>query len=218
MIFLVLPPYAVFLDCSFNYAARRLFDERQDKVSFGTLGQLGLSVLQGLRRVVQRAVYEPVNVLNGVDLFACKASAIEADAVDSAVLDRFASSDDVGRDVFVDLASALDHYVCADMAELMHQCTSADDGVVLHHHFARQLDGVAHDDMVVQEAIVCYVAVCHDEAVIAHDSLALAGGAAMHGCALTDSGVVADNSEGFFALELEVLRNSTHYGRRVEAL
>ena len=52
----------------------------------------------------------------------------------------------------------------------------------------------------------------HDEAVIADDSTAFGGGAAVDGNALADGGVVTDDGEGLFTTEFEVLGNGTDDG------
>jgi hypothetical protein len=65
--------------------------------------------------------------------------------------------------------------------------------------------------MVAQYAVVCYVAVCHDKACVAHYGLFFAGCTTVYGNELTQDGVVADDGVGFFALIFQVLWQTTDH-------
>ena len=99
-----------------------------------------------------------------------------------------------------------------DVYELVHQCTAADDGEIIYFHFAGQLRGVGHDDIVVQDAVVRHMAVSHDEVVVTDDGLSFAGSTAVDRDELTHDVVVTDDGPGLFAVELQVLRYSTDDG------
>ena len=122
-----------------------------------------------------------------------ESTAVESYGVDAAVGYRFASRDDVWRYIFVDFCAALYHAVCADMAKLVYQTTAAYDSPVIYNDFACQLSSIGHDDMVMQYTVVCDVAVCHDEAVVAHNGFAFAGSTAVDSHELADSGVIAND-------------------------
>ena len=70
--------------------------------------------------------------------------------------------------------------------------------------------------MVVQEAIVRHMAICHDKAVVAYNGFAFRGCAAVDSGELTDSGVIADDSICLFAFELEVLWIATNDCARID--
>lgn len=80
-----------------------------------------------------------------------------------------------GGHVFIDECAALYHDVRTQVAELVYQCSAADDGVVVYDDFACQLCGVGDDDVVAYAAVVCYVRVGHNQAVVAHDGAAFGG-------------------------------------------
>jgi hypothetical protein len=109
------------------------------------------------------------------------------------------------------MAAALNHYVRTDMSELVDECAAAYDGIVFHYHFAGELGGVGHNDVVFYLHIVSHMAVCHNKAIIAHFGFAFGGGTAMDGGTLSKNGVVADKGVGQFALELQVLGYCSHY-------
>ena len=94
----------------------------------------------------------------------------------------------------------------SDMAELMDECPSSDDGEVVNFHFSSELCGVGHDDIVVKDAVVRDVAVRHDEVVVSDDGFSLGGCSAMDGDELPEYAVVADNGEGLLAAVFEILR------------
>lgn len=110
-----------------------------------------------------------------------------------------------GGHVFIDECAALYHDVRTQVAELVYQCSAADDGVVVYDDFACQLCSVGDDDVVAYAAVVCYVRVGHNQAVVAHDGAAFGGCAAVDGDVFAQGGVVADDGVGFFASEFEVL-------------
>ena len=78
----------------------------------------------------------------------------------------------IGWNVLVDKRTALNHHVAADVGELMYQCTAANDGPVCHLNLAGKLCRVGHDDVVAHNAVVCHMAIGHDQAVVAHNGLA----------------------------------------------
>ena len=99
--------------------------------------------------------------------------------------------------------------MATDMAELVHEGASTDDGEVIDYDLSGQLGGIGHDDVIAQLAVVCDVAVRHDEVVVTDDGFAFTEGSAVHGNELTDVAVVPDDGPGLFTVELKVLRDAT---------
>ena len=58
--------------------------------------------------------------MNTFDYFIGKTTATKADNVDTAESYGLTSCNDLRRDIFTEAASALNHYMAAYMAELMH--------------------------------------------------------------------------------------------------
>lgn len=159
-------------------------------------------------------VKKAVHLLYRVDLFGCESAAVESYGVDAAERDRFARDDSERRYVLVDLRASLYHTMSADMSELVHEGAAADDGEVIYFHLAGELSGIGHDDVIMQDTVVRYVAVCHDEVVIADYGLTFAGCTAVDSHELTEHAVIADDGPGLFAAELEILRHTTDDGVR----
>ena len=93
----------------------------------------------------------------------------------------------------------------------MNETATAEDGIIIHLHFASQLNGIAHDNMVVENAVVRYMAISHDQAVVAYHGLTLGGRTAVYGSAFADDRTITDDGQGLFTLELQILRNSAHH-------
>ena len=111
-----------------------------------------------------------------------------------------------GGDVETETASALNHYISANVAELMAEHCGTDDGIVVDNNLAGKLCGVADDATVAYFAVVGNVHVLHKEIIVAYNGLALAGCATADGDILTNTVVVANLAGCFLAAELEVLR------------
>ena len=144
-----------------------------------------------------------------MDLLGCKTSTVEAHGVDATESYRFAGGYDIRRDVFVDLRSALNHHMGADMAELMHERATADDREVIDLHFSCQLRAIRHNNVVMQDAIMRDVAVRHDQIVGTNDGFPFGSRTTMDGDELTKDTVIADDSPGLFSAELQVLGDTT---------
>ena len=99
--------------------------------------------------------------------------------------------------------------MAADMAELVHEGATTDDGKVIDYDLSGQLGRIGHDDVIAQLAVVCDVAVRHDEVVVSDDGFAFTEGSAVDGNELTDVAVVPDDGPGLFTVELKVLRDAT---------
>ena len=91
-----------FLLLAFHDATRGVFDEVHDEVALWACRQGFVDFLYRLAHVQAREEEQAIYFLNGSNLLRCESAAVEAHGVDTAVADRFASSDDVWRYVFVD--------------------------------------------------------------------------------------------------------------------
>ena len=163
-------------------------------------------MVESLCGVHASLIEQAIHLLNRVNLLGGKASAVKAYGVHAAISDRLTGGNDKRRDVFVDLRTALYHHMIADVRELVNERTTSDDGEIFHLHFTRQLGGVGHDDVIMQDTIVRHMTVRHDEVVVSDDGFSLGGCSAMDGDELPEYAVVADNGEGLLAAVFEILR------------
>ena len=136
-----------------------------------------------------------------VDGFVAETAATKADDIDTAVACRLLACNNIRRYVETEAASALNHNISANVAELMAQDCGTDDCIVVNNDFAGKLGGVADDTSVANLAVVGNVHVFHKEIAVAYHCLALAGSAATDGDVLADAVVVADDAERFLATE-----------------
>ena len=141
---------------------------------------------------------------------------MQAYRVHALVTDGGAAGHGVGRDVLSHKRPTLYHGVRANFRELVCQYTAANHRIIAHLNLAGELHGVRHDDVVTQHAVVCHVAVGHDQAVVANDGLATRCSSAVNGNKLANRRVVADDGHRFLALELEILRDIAHHGTCVD--
>ena len=188
--------------------------EINDCIPLGARGNVRFDIPERLGSVHTIVINNAVDLLDCVDLLRCETAAIESDRVDTGISNRFAGGYDIRRDVFVNLRSALNHHMGADMAELMHECATADDSEVIDLHFSCQLRAVRHNDVVMQDAIMRDMAVRHDQIVGANDGFSFGSSTAMDGDELTEDTVISDDSPGLFAAELQVLGDTADDGIR----
>ena len=144
-----------------------------------------------------------MDVLNG---FSREATTAQADEVNARITDRLLAGNNKWRNVLREAASTLYHHVRADVAELVAEHNSRNDGEIVDGYFSGKLGGVANDAAVAYHAIVSDVHVLHEQVVVAHDGGSLGSCTARDSYVLTDGVVVADLASGDLALELQVLR------------
>ena len=58
------------------------------------------------------------------------------------------------------------------MAELMYESATTNHSTIVYDHFTGELCGIGDDHIVAYDTIVCDVAICHDQAVVANHGLA----------------------------------------------
>ena len=95
--------------------------------------------------------------MNTFDHFIGKTTATKADNVDTAESYGLTSCNDIRRDIFTEAASALNHYMAAYMAGLMHQYIGTDNSIVVNNDFTCHLGRVADNTSVTDQCIVCYM-------------------------------------------------------------
>lgn len=191
-------------------AAARSLDKVKNQVELpGGLHHEGEAVKR-FCKVHAAVVEDSVNLLNTADALMREVVAPKTYDVHAREADGLARREDERRYVLVNQSSALNHYVRAEMAELMDKSTSADYGAVVDNHFAGELGGVAHYYVVAERAVMGHVAVCHEQTVVADDGPSLGCGASVDGHALAECGAVAYYGKGLLATELEVLRLGAH--------
>ena len=130
-------------------------------VNFRTLFEFIFYFFQCFCRVQTTLVDDTICIVNTFDHFIGEATTAQADDVDSAESDRFASCNDVRRNIFTETASALNHYMTAYMTKLMHQYIGADNRVIINDDFACHLGRVTDDTSVTNQCVVCYVYTFH---------------------------------------------------------
>ena len=85
------------------------------------------------------AVEQAVSLVDVLDGLITETATAQTDEVDAAVAGWLLAGNDVWRNILRETATALDHYVACDMAELMNENVGADDGVVIYNHLAGKL-------------------------------------------------------------------------------
>lgn len=93
-------------------------------------------MVECLSRIHAVLVKKAVHLLYRVNLFRRKSAAIEAHGIDAAECYWIASDDSEWRNIFVDFRTALNHHMAADMAELVHERATANDGEIINFHFS----------------------------------------------------------------------------------
>ena len=96
---------------------------------------------------------------------------MQAHLVHALIGDGVAGSHAIRRNVLVDQGAALNHDMTADERELVHEGATTDNGPISYLDLSGQLCRVGHDDMVAHNAVVCHMAIGHDQAVVAHNGL-----------------------------------------------
>ena len=129
-----------------------------------------------------------MDVLDG---FVAETTATQTDEVDAAIAGWLLAGNDVRRNILRETATALDHHVACDVAELMNENVGADDGVVIYNHLAGKLGRVTDNQAAAQLAVVSHVNSLHQEVVAAYHGLALRGSTTRDSNILTDAVVIA---------------------------
>jgi hypothetical protein len=102
---------------------------------------------------------------------------------------------------------AADEGEAADSNVMVQGRRAGEDYLAFHLHMAPEKDGVCHDDVVFQMAIMGDVRTCHEEVVVSDDGLAPAAcRAGVNGDKFPDDVAVPDDERAVLALEFEVLR------------
>ena len=94
----------------------------------------------------------------------------------------------------------------------MHDDTAADDGPVANGDVAAELNGVGHDYVVAEGAVVCNVRIGHDQAIGAHIGTTSGVGTAIECGEFADHGAVADDKCRVFAAKFQILGNRADSG------
>ena len=152
------------------------------------------------------AVEQAVSLVDVLDGLIAETATAQTDEVDAAVAGWLLAGNDVWRNILRETATALDHHVTCDMAELVNENVGADDGVVVYYHLTGKLGRVADNQAAAEHAVVSHVNGLHQEVVAAYYGLALRGCTTRDSNVLTDTVVVANLACCLLALELQILR------------
>ena len=85
------------------------------------------------------AVEQAISLVDVLDGLVAETTATQTDEVDAAIAGRLLAGNDVRRNILRETASALDHHVACDVAELMNENVGADDGVVIYNYLTGKL-------------------------------------------------------------------------------
>ncbi len=129
----------------------------------------------------------------------------QSDDVDAAEFVGKSSSDSVRGNISCDSAKAADHGVATNPRKLVYGGHSAYDGVVFDNDVSGEHCAIGHDHAVADLAVVGYVAIGHEEAVIADadDRVFLARG--VDGDKFPYFTSLADGDIGGLSAKLEIL-------------
>ena len=105
---------------------------------------------------------------------------------------------------------AADHGLLAHADKLVNTGLAADNRPVLHHYMACHHGGICHDDIVAQHAVVGYMHIGHQKAVITDAGVFPFTGSPMNGAELMDFRPVTDDSVALFPGKFQVLRLLTN--------
>ena len=152
------------------------------------------------------AVEQAVSFMNVLDGLIAETATAQTDEVDAAVAGWLLAGNDVWRNILRETATALDHHVTCDMAELVNENVGADDGVVIYYYLTGKLGRVADNQAAAEHAVVSHVNGLHQEVVAAYYGLALRGCTTRDCNVLTDTVVIANLACCLLALELQILR------------
>ena len=152
------------------------------------------------------AVEQAISLVDVLDGLVAETTATQTDEVDAAIAGWLLAGNDVWRNILRETATALDHHVTCDMAELVNENVGADDGVVIYYYLTGKLGRVADNQAAAKHAVVSHVNGLHQEVVAAYYGLALRGCTTRDSNVLTDTVVIANLACCLLALELQILR------------
>jgi hypothetical protein len=92
--------------------------------------------------------------------------------------------------------------------KLLHGSEPCQHHAITHNYMPSKGSIVREDTMVAYLAVVRNMCVSHYKAVVAYFSGITVGSASVDGYTLANGGIIANYSDGIFALEFEVLRDS----------
>ena len=121
---------------------------------------------------------------------------------------------DKGRNIFIDLGTALYHDMAAYMGELMAQYSSAENSEVVDDDLSGYLRRIGDNDVIAQFAIVGDMYVSHEQAVIPDNGFPFRCGSTVYSYIFAQGGVVSYFGSCFFSLEFEILWNGRNDGSR----
>ena len=186
-------------------------DKVENKVSLGSLRHCLSHMFHSFGHIAAAVVDLTVDFLDFSNLVGGKSTTAKAYDIDTGIAKRFAGSFHKRRYIFVHKSSALHHDVRANVAELVNEASATDNCKIVYFNLSGQLAGIADYHVVADNAVVCNVAIGHDETVVADYGLAFGCCAAVYGDALAEHTVIAYDSEGVFSAELEVLRYTAQH-------
>src|SRR5690606_35337734 len=197
-------------------AARGRTEKLQQYAEFGTVRSLQLQLALGLFQRESIAIQRLVCALDLHDGLRRKTAPLEAFSIDAVRLGIIAGGSHIRRDILEHHRTHGGNDVRADLAELVDQRESAEDGIVIDVVVARQRRFVGENGVIADLAIVRYVHVVHSPVVVADARRALVlHRAAVEGAEFAYGVAVADLQRGRLIRVLLVLRRFAQ-GRKLE--
>lgn len=173
---------------------------------------VGFDTLQRIEYGCARLVDVAVALGYVVDLGVGETMLTHDYGVYSVVRCRVVGDYNVGRHIAHDSAAAFNHYPVADLAAFVQNHVRRQDAAQTYYTVAGKGDAVADNCFAFDLAVVAYVRVGHDEAVVADNGCACGAYAAVNDDMFADNRVIADMAVGRFSFPSEILRVGSDNG------
>ena len=142
-------------------------DKVADILDFGCHLQFALDLFDAIFEDAL-GIEQTIGVVDELNQIIAEAMAAESHEVDAAVAGRLFASYNIRRNILAETATALNHHVAADVAELMTEDFGTDHSEVVTCDLTGKLGGIADDQSVAKETVMGDVHVFHQQVVVAH--------------------------------------------------
>ena len=148
------------------------------------------------------------NVLNALLVYAI---GTQHHGVDPSIGERFAAKNDVGRHIFRESGTGLNHGAVAHTGFCVLDNAGRENHTIAYLAVAGYLRAVAKDTIVAHFGVVRNVCAFHQEIVVADNGLASGMGGSVDDYVFADGIAIADHQFGRFARKVEVLWQCTQH-------
>ena len=119
-------------------------------------------------------------------------------AVQAGNKSRITGADHERRNILGYTCHTADHYVTANLAELVYRRQTADNSTVLNDNVTCKCCNVRHNNIIAHDAVMCNVSIGHHQDVIADTGFVAFTACTVNSAAFTEAAAVTDNSIAFF--------------------